>query len=647
MTTYSITGPDGKVYSIDGPAGATQEQVVAQIQAAQRASAPAGAVAPAPRWDVMGDIGRAASSAAGALKEDFTKAGGATEKGADLGLLATLGRMGHALKVPLDALAVAASPVTGLLHGTLGSAASYAIAPMAHDMGRDPKVDADNLVDTAMQGIGPGGMEAGPVALAAEGTARQAAAAAKAQAAIKAKALAKVAQRAADDGLTAQDVLNAQKTANAGGDKITLMDLGDKNVRGLAGAVYRAPGPAGKALNTFLEDRDAASGEALRGDVQGSVAKGSTYSAEQALLKSRSAAARPAYDEAGNVGQVWSPRLQQFLDHSEVQSGLKSGLKLEQQDSIAENRPFVPEEFGITGFNEAGDPIVSGKPTMKAMMVAKEGLDARIAELKDPNTGRPTKAGLSLKKFRDAFVAELDKINPKYKPARDVWSGPSQSMEAMRDGRQHFTRTESNEQLKAEFDDLSPGDKEFYRLGAAEAKIDAVERAPDASDKSKRVINTDRDRKRFRKLFDSDAEANKFMATVARKRTMFETRGAVKGNSATAGRLAEDADANASMALEGARGAAHAASGNWLGAAAAAYRLKRDLGLRNNPELNSEIAKILTDHDLAAGGNGQNVFAPISVPEVNNYFSRKAANVNTLATLGRGTDRPPAKKAKH
>jgi hypothetical protein len=40
MPTYSITSPDGKTYSIDGPAGATQEQVIAQIQAMQQ-SAPA------------------------------------------------------------------------------------------------------------------------------------------------------------------------------------------------------------------------------------------------------------------------------------------------------------------------------------------------------------------------------------------------------------------------------------------------------------------------------------------------------------------------------------------------------------------------------------------------------------------------------
>ncbi len=36
MTTYTITGPDGKDYSIDGPPGQSQAQVVAQIQQHQQ-----------------------------------------------------------------------------------------------------------------------------------------------------------------------------------------------------------------------------------------------------------------------------------------------------------------------------------------------------------------------------------------------------------------------------------------------------------------------------------------------------------------------------------------------------------------------------------------------------------------------------------
>lgn len=41
MTTYTMTGPDGKDYSIDGPPGATQEQVRAQMQKAHSDLSPA------------------------------------------------------------------------------------------------------------------------------------------------------------------------------------------------------------------------------------------------------------------------------------------------------------------------------------------------------------------------------------------------------------------------------------------------------------------------------------------------------------------------------------------------------------------------------------------------------------------------------
>jgi hypothetical protein len=50
MPTYSITDPTGKVYSIDGPPGATQEQVIAQIQAHQQVAAPAAGTDQAPTF---------------------------------------------------------------------------------------------------------------------------------------------------------------------------------------------------------------------------------------------------------------------------------------------------------------------------------------------------------------------------------------------------------------------------------------------------------------------------------------------------------------------------------------------------------------------------------------------------------------------
>ena len=587
----------------------------------------------APRWDIMGDIGRAASSSASAAGNDFSAAFALPTKPdfMQFGPVASLKRMGSALKVPLDAAGVVLSPITGALHGTLGSALSYALPriPQGKEadfervsgMPADPKIAADSLIDQSMALAAPRGME-NPFTLSQAGAARQAANVARSEAKLKNRAIDRVNTRLEEDGISPQDIFTAQQQANANGDKVTLMDLGNKNVKGLAGAVYRAPGTAGREINQFLDARDAGSSGALTGDIQGGVAEGSTYNTTQDLLAARSQGSRPAYEAVESVGPVHSERLQEFLGDPEIQQGLRRGMKLERLTARKEGRPIVDADYGITGYQDGNwdMPIFAKVPTVKSLIVANEGLGAQIADMVHPVTGRITKDGLALKGYRDAFQDEIDALTGgKYKAARDQWSGPSQSMEALRDGREHFNRTESNEEIAADFNKLPETDKDLYRMGAAEAKVDAVERAPDASDKSKRVINSERDRKRFRMLFKSDAEADNFINAVARKRQAFETKNAVKGGSQTAGRIADDANENVPMAFDAIHGLGHAAAGNWIGAVQAAWRMKRDLGLRNNPALNSEIAKLLTEHSLPVH-NLPRVLEPLPVPKRNGYL---------------------------
>ena len=56
MTTYTITAPDGKDYSMDGPAGATQQQVIEQISKNLPSSAVPGPQG-IPQWDQRGPQG--------------------------------------------------------------------------------------------------------------------------------------------------------------------------------------------------------------------------------------------------------------------------------------------------------------------------------------------------------------------------------------------------------------------------------------------------------------------------------------------------------------------------------------------------------------------------------------------------------------
>ena len=717
----------------------------------------------APRWDVLGDIGRSAEGAVKATGDDLKAAFPNPMKmsraqAEDMANpISSVKRMGSALKLPLDAAGVLAAPVTGTLHALAGSALSYVEPPVRPAGGplsnpfnpenrrlvpQDQKQAADADIDQMMTGLAPEGMEGGAAGISAAANARRAASGGNAlrdAVKLKNRAVDKVNAKIKADGLTAQQVLDAQTEANAAGDKLTLMDIGKKNLKGLAGSVFRAPGEAGTKIEDFLDARDKKVSDALTSDIHGGIAKGSTFGAMKNLFTARTIASKPAFDAAfaadslapfesqyrteltaatgakGQIakqisdieknnsgalasrgaagadvrarymdlhqkleqaendrqaamkvfqkakadgsanapGAIWSPRLQEFMDNPEIQSGLKKALKLEKQDAVTERRPFKDSDYGIVGTDAEGDPIIGAVPTMKSLAVAKEGLDARIADLKDPLTGRPTKAGLSLKRFRDEYVKELYRLNPRYKTAVDAWSGPSQSVDAIKEGKTHFSRPESNEEVKADFDALTSSDKEFYRLGAAEAKIDQVERAADASDKTKKVINSERDRKRFRMLFNSDAEADKFIASVERKRQMFDTRTDIKGNSKTAARQAEDDHDKLQTGLHLAHGAANAVSGNWLGAIGNFGRAKRDLGLINDPAFNSEIAKILTDPNLAvAPQGGLALLHNTPLPGVQNQLAKgifraahvagvRSVNTNALRALLSGQKPPP------
>lgn len=106
-----------------------------------------------PRWDIPGDIGRAAREGVSALKEDLTEAfSPERDKAArDQGIIPEAkheaGKFGSAVKSIGDVGAILASPVTGTARALGGSALSY--------LPGITKRDADQGIDTAMMGLAP------------------------------------------------------------------------------------------------------------------------------------------------------------------------------------------------------------------------------------------------------------------------------------------------------------------------------------------------------------------------------------------------------------------------------------------------------------------------------------------------------------
>ncbi len=393
-------------------------------------------------------------------------------------------------------------------------------------------------------------------------------------------------------GPSAKDALDLVTAANAAGKPMALADVGGKPVRSLAGNVYRQGGEAGAIAEGFLNKRDEGAAQRLSQDIQKYVSGGPTaFQATEALLQSRSAAARPLYSETDKLQGIWSPRLGQFLDDPDIKAAMARGYKIERLTSLAENRAFNPTMMGVDVDAEGNIKLLK-TPNMRVLDMAKQGLDAQIADQRDPITGRLSSMGVALDKARRAYVSELDALDKSgvYKKARESWGGYSASLDALRQGRSVFAN--SPEENAAAVAKLSPGDREFHNMGVADVIKEKLAKTGLNSDEAKSIIKNQWMRDQLRPSFRTQAEFDGFVDSVAAESKMFKTKFDTMGGSQTAERGMEDSNAGKDL-LAGAGIAGKVARGSYLSAAADFWRLHRDLGLRPDPKMSEVIAKIL------------------------------------------------------
>ncbi len=402
--------------------------------------------------------------------------------------------------------------------------------------------------------------------------------------------LRRIQQDSRSGGPTAKDALDLVTAANAAGKPMALADVGGKNVRRLGGNVYRQGGESANVAEGFLTKRDEGAAQRLSQDIQKYVSGGPTaFQATEALLQSRSAAARPLYSETDKLQGIWSPRLAQFLDDPDIKAAMARGYKIERLTSLAENRAFNPTMMGVDVDAEGNIKLLK-TPNMRVLDMAKQGLDAQIADQRDPLTGRLSSMGVALDKARRAYVTELDALDKSgvYKKAREAWGGYSASLDALRLGKSVFSN--SPEENAAAVAKLSPGDREFHNMGVADTIKEKLAKTGLNSDEAKSIIKNQWMRDQLRPSFKTQADFDSFVDSVSAESKMFKTKFDTMGGSQTAERTAEDRGQDI---LSGAGIAAKVGRGSYMSAVADFWRLHRDLGLRPDPRMNEAIAKIL------------------------------------------------------
>ncbi len=234
----------------------------------------------------------------------------------------------------------------------------------------------------------------------------------------------------------------------------------------------------------------------------------------------------------GVKGAVWSPRIQEFLGDDSIQNGIKKGLWIAKKEALANGEKFNPSEYGITGYDEAGEPIVSKVPNMRMLDAGKKGLDAIINENKNPLTKEMNETGRAVSMLKSAYLKEIDRINPDYAKARKTYGDQASVLEALNNGRDFMSMDKEEIARFMKDPETSEGEKSAFATGvrrALQERMDKVKGKGNPIDQ----IWTQYMRDKLEPIFPDKSIYDKFSKMMEHEQAMHFVNGASSTGSHT------------------------------------------------------------------------------------------------------------------
>ncbi|HEX2887184.1 hypothetical protein [Vineibacter terrae] len=355
-------------------------------------------------------------------------------------------------------------------------------------------------------------------------------------------------------------VVQAQDDLSRLGPDAMLADVAGRNLRGKVRLIANAPGEGADIAEQALLARRAGEGariENLLNSIMGQrVQAGQTA---DDLLARRAADSRPLYEKAFARGTasddpvankmadivrasqglppvqygLASGRIQSFLADPIVKEGLRRGIEIQRLEALAAGRPFNLKGFAISGFDAAGNPVLSGTPNMRLLSAGKRGLDDILEGYRDATTGKLAldQRGRAIDQVRRSLLGELDRLNPDYAAARAAWDAPSSAIAAIAQGRNALSTGVDPHQLAKQYGALGDAEREMFRLGAADwirrTAGENTRGSPaqrlfgnpkavlDNQAERLKIIFGERDYARIKQLAESEATFNRTLSTLS------------------------------------------------------------------------------------------------------------------------------------
>lgn len=270
------------------------------------------------------------------------------------------------------------------------------------------------------------------------------------------------------------------------------------------------------------------------------VQRENTVLTTQAQEAERKAAAAPLYDAAYAAPPVADPVVNEAFQLPQFQRAYTRGRRIAKAEGI--DLPPI------------GDPYWD--LSVRAIDYTKRGLDDLIdSQMRSGKMGRSEARALRVR--LNSVLEKTDEAVPAYQHARRAFATGSQAIDAHEMG-QSFMKAKTDE-LEALWPTLSDAEQQAYRQGAIASIEDAVRGKTDGFNPVK-DFRDDIMRDNLRLIMPSQEAADAFEDVVTRFHGMHANRASIVGNSKTAARLAQQADA-----AGGVEGLGHLMGGNPVG----------------------------------------------------------------------------------
>jgi hypothetical protein len=420
--------------------------------------------------------------------------------------------------------------------------------------------------------------------------------------------------RDAPPNLEQSALTRAQARLATLGPEARMVDVGGRNTQRLLDVTATIPGRTAQATEQAIRQRQA--GRAGRLEAVADTSLGTQGADVGTLIENlnttRSAAARPFYEQVDNVPVVVDQSLQTLLNKSKnLHASAENKFRIE-----------TGQDLDLSALR-AGDTI-----PFKVFDLLKQSVDDATSAAKRAGQGNDSRLYGNLAKD---LVGKLDDVSPKdqsgksiYGIARDMWAGPSKLADAAELGAKSMREDVST--LNTAMRGMSESEIEAFRVGALQALRDQV----GTTGGQTRLMNMWREpktQKQLRAIFGNDFR--EFSAAIARESRLRPMEAAGRG-SQTAARQAGMADLDVSP-LTTAVGVAGSAGLNVPGASLI-QSLAPLVGRVSTPEpVRNEIGRILLSRDQQELLNMSNTIRAIN--EARRRQAQAAGRVGGVAGM--------------